>query len=47
MLLKLAEDVPKEVIRVEDYAYDADVLQLLYLKVFKSLIDFNLTDVGN
>ena len=46
-ILKLAEVMPKELIWVEYYAYDAVFIQLESLMIFKAIIYLNSTDIGN
>ena len=46
-LLKISVSVPKELIRVEDYASDATVILLVPLKLVNNLIGLNSIDVGN
>ena len=45
--MKISVGVPKEVIIVEDYASDSDVLRLSSMKVVKDFIYLDLIDVGN
>ena len=42
----MAVGVPKELIQIEDYAWDAAFLQLVSLKLVKASIDLNLFDLG-
>ena len=46
-ILNISKGVPKEVIQVEDYAYDAAIIHLESLKVVIYLLALNPTDVGN